>query len=65
VIVDWFYDACSDGADPVEVRPGFAELLARIADIGVRTIIVENGKPLRPPISWSRKSAMQCCGAWA
>ena len=29
------------GADPIEVRPGFAELLARIADNGVRTIIVE------------------------
>jgi hypothetical protein len=27
---------------------GFAELLARIADNGVRTIIVETGKPLRP-----------------
>jgi DNA invertase Pin-like site-specific DNA recombinase len=29
------------GADPIEVRPGFAHLLARIADNGVRTIIVE------------------------
>jgi Resolvase, N terminal domain len=41
VIVDWFYDAAVSGADPIEVRPGFAELLARIADNGVRTIIVE------------------------
>jgi DNA invertase Pin-like site-specific DNA recombinase len=41
VIVDWFYDAAVSGADPIEVRPGFAELLARIADSGVRTIIVE------------------------
>ena len=41
VIVDWFYDATVSGADPIEVRPGFAELLARIADNGVRTIIVE------------------------
>src|ERR1017187_3773901 len=41
VIVDWFYDAAVNGADPIEVRPGFAELLARIADNGVRTIIVE------------------------
>ena len=48
VIVDWFYDAAVSGADPIEVRPGFAELLARIADNGVRTIIVETGKPLRP-----------------
>ena len=48
VIVDWFYDAAVSGADPIEVRPGFAELLARIADNGVRTIIVETRKPLRP-----------------
>ena len=41
VIVDWFYDAAVSGADPIEARPGFAELLARIADNGVRTIIVE------------------------
>jgi hypothetical protein len=41
VIVDWFYDAAVSGADPIEVRLGFAELLARIADNGVRTIIVE------------------------
>jgi DNA invertase Pin-like site-specific DNA recombinase len=41
VIVEWFYDAAVSGADPIEARPGFAELLARIADNGVRTIIVE------------------------
>jgi hypothetical protein len=41
VIVDWFYDAAVSGADPIEVRPGFAHLPARIADNGVRTIIVE------------------------
>jgi len=41
VIVDWFYDAAVSGADPIEARPGFAELLTRIADNGVRTIIVE------------------------
>ena len=41
MIVDWFYDAAVSGADLIEVRPGFAELLARIADNGVRTIIVE------------------------
>jgi DNA invertase Pin-like site-specific DNA recombinase len=39
VIVNWFYDAAVSGADPVESRPGFAAMLARIA--GVRTIIVE------------------------
>jgi DNA invertase Pin-like site-specific DNA recombinase len=41
VIVAWFYDAAVSGADPIEARPGFAELLARIANNGVRTIIVE------------------------
>jgi DNA invertase Pin-like site-specific DNA recombinase len=41
VIVDWFYDAAVSGADPVESRPGFAAMLARIASNGVRTIIVE------------------------
>jgi DNA invertase Pin-like site-specific DNA recombinase len=29
------------GADPVESRPGFADMLARISSNGVRTIIVE------------------------
>jgi DNA invertase Pin-like site-specific DNA recombinase len=41
VIVDRFYDATVSGADPIEARPGFAKLLARIADNGVRRIIVE------------------------
>jgi DNA invertase Pin-like site-specific DNA recombinase len=41
VIVDWFYDTAVSGADPIEARPGFAALLARIAGNGVRTIIVE------------------------
>jgi DNA invertase Pin-like site-specific DNA recombinase len=41
VIVAWFYDAAVSGADPIKARPGFAELLARIANNGVRTIIVE------------------------
>ena len=41
VIVEWFYDAAVSGADPIEARPGFAALLARIAGNGVRTIIVE------------------------
>lgn len=41
VIVDWFYDAAVSGADPIEARPGFAALLARIAGNGLRTIVVE------------------------
>jgi DNA invertase Pin-like site-specific DNA recombinase len=41
VIVDWFYDAAVSGADPIEARPGFTSLLARIAGNGARAIIVE------------------------
>ena len=41
VIVDWFNDAAVSGADPIEARPGFAALLARIASNGAHTIIVE------------------------
>jgi DNA invertase Pin-like site-specific DNA recombinase len=41
VIVEWYYDGAVKGADPIESRPGFATLLARIAGNGVRTIIVE------------------------
>jgi DNA invertase Pin-like site-specific DNA recombinase len=40
-IVEWFYDPAVSGADPIEARPGFSALLARIANNGVRTVIVE------------------------
>src|SRR5215468_11271192 len=40
-IVDWFNDAAVSGADPVESRPGFAAMLARIASNDAHTIIVE------------------------
>jgi len=63
LIVDWFYDAAVSGADPIEARPGFAALLARIAGNGVRTIVVETAN--RFAISWFRKSASPCCGTWA
>ena len=36
-----FYDAAVSGADPIEARPGFADMLRTIAGNGVRTIIVE------------------------
>jgi DNA invertase Pin-like site-specific DNA recombinase len=36
------------GADPVEVRPGFAAMLERIEGNGVRTIIVETASRLKP-----------------
>jgi DNA invertase Pin-like site-specific DNA recombinase len=41
-IVAEFYDAGVSGADPIEVRPGFAAMLDRIEGNGVRTIIVED-----------------------
>jgi Sulfatase/Resolvase, N terminal domain len=41
-IVEEFYDAAVSGADPIETRAGFAALLDRIEDNGVRTVIVED-----------------------
>lgn len=41
-IVDEFYDAAVSGADPIEMRPGFAALLDRIESNGVRTVLVED-----------------------
>jgi DNA invertase Pin-like site-specific DNA recombinase len=40
-LVDEFYDAAVSGADPIDMRPGFAALLERIEGNGVRTIVVE------------------------
>ena len=40
-IVDEFYDAAVSGADLIENRPGFMDMLTAIAANGVRTIIVE------------------------
>ena len=39
---DWFYDADVKGSDPVTERPGFRQMLDRIAANGVRTVIVED-----------------------
>ncbi len=41
-VVAEFYDAAVSGADPIQDRPGFAALLDRIEDNGVRTVIVED-----------------------
>jgi DNA invertase Pin-like site-specific DNA recombinase len=41
-IVDEYYDAGVSGADPIEVRPGFAAMLDRIEGNGVRTVLVED-----------------------
>lgn len=40
-VIDWFVDPAFAGADPIETRKGFTALLARIAETGARTIIVE------------------------
>jgi DNA invertase Pin-like site-specific DNA recombinase len=37
----WYYDQAVSGADSIEDRPGFSQLLERIAGNGARTIIVE------------------------
>ena len=42
VIVDEYYDEAVSGADPIETRPGFVALLARIEGNGVRVVIVED-----------------------
>lgn len=41
-IVEEFYDAAVSGADPIDQRPGFSSLLQRVADNGVRTVLVED-----------------------
>ena len=41
-IVAEYYDEAVSGADAIEDRPGFSELLDRIDDNGVRTIVVED-----------------------
>jgi DNA invertase Pin-like site-specific DNA recombinase len=40
-IVAEFYDQAVSGADPIEGRPGFAQMLEHIAGNGARTIVVE------------------------
>jgi DNA invertase Pin-like site-specific DNA recombinase len=44
-LVAEFYDAAVSGADPIEVRDGFAVMLKTIAGNGIRTIIVETASP--------------------
>lgn len=41
-VVREFHDVAVSGADPIDARDGFAEMLAWCRDSGVRTIIVEN-----------------------
>ena len=55
-IVDEYYDAAVSGADPVDQRPGFAEMLRRLAANGAKTIIVES------PDRFARDLAVQLAG---
>jgi DNA invertase Pin-like site-specific DNA recombinase len=41
-IVEEYYDQAVSGADPIEVRPGFSEMLSRIETNGVRLVLVED-----------------------
>lgn len=41
-IVAEFYDPAVSGEDPIDQRPGFAALLAKIEGNGVRTVLVED-----------------------
>ena len=51
-----YYDKAVSGADPVDQRPGFAEMLQRLATNGAKTIIVES------PDRFARDLAVQLAG---
>src|SRR5262245_3758924 len=55
-LVGEYYDAAVSGADPVDQRPGFAEMLQRLAVNGAKTIIVES------PDRFARDLAVQLAG---
>jgi DNA invertase Pin-like site-specific DNA recombinase len=55
-IVEEYYDAAVSGADPVDQRPGFCEMLQRLATNGGKTIIVES------PDRFARDLAVQLAG---
>jgi DNA invertase Pin-like site-specific DNA recombinase len=54
--VDWFYDPAVKSSDAVTERPGFKDMLDRIAGNGVRTIVVES------PDRFARDLAVQLAG---
>jgi len=55
-ITDEFYDRAVSGADPIDQRPGFGEMLHRLASDGANTIIVES------PDRFARDLAVQLAG---
>ena len=55
-IVDEYYDAAVSGADPVDQRPGFMEMLRRVTANGAKTILVES------PDRFARDLAVQLAG---
>ena len=55
-LVGEYYDAAVSGADPVDQRPGFAEMLRHLAANGAKTIIVES------PDRFARDLAVQLAG---
>src|SRR5215475_13812130 len=55
-LVGEYYDAAVSGADPVEKRAGFAEMLQHLAANGAKTIIVES------PDRFARDLAVQLAG---
>ena len=55
-VVGEYYDAAVSGADPVDQRPGFAEMLQRLAADGAKTIIMES------PDRFARDLAVQLAG---
>src|SRR5262245_33348770 len=55
-LVGEYYDAAVSGADSVDQRPGFAEMLRHLAANGAKTIIVES------PDRFARDLAVQLAG---
>lgn len=55
-IVETYYDAAVSGADPIDQRPGFSEMLSRVVTNGAKTILVES------PDRFARDLAVQLAG---
>ncbi len=55
-VVREFYDLAVSGADPIDQRPGFIELLTYLTSNGARTVLVENAS------RFARDLAVQIAG---